>query len=195
MRSTPVQHPSSAELAPASITICGRPNRDTIVALLDVAMSAGLGVIVQPRPSAPSLLLPERTEAVVEAERVRRAAPRRSRGGGRRPTLKATASSTALGPAVLALLKAHGAMKTTAIARQVHTSVFKARRTLVGLARQRLVVHTGATNSSKWQLAPTATVKPGERLADTRRRAEEEYVAVSVGKGSVSAAVEELKRR
>lgn len=57
-----------------TVTICGAPTRETLAALLDVAVHAGLGFILQPRQIAPApLLLPP--GPVVESRRVK--APRR----------------------------------------------------------------------------------------------------------------------
>jgi hypothetical protein len=42
---------------PVTITICGQPNRDTLAALCELAMNAGLGLMLQPRtlPALPEV--------------------------------------------------------------------------------------------------------------------------------------------
>lgn len=73
-----VQQPTSSEMPAATITVCGRPSRDTLAALLDVAMAAGLGVIVQPQPPrVDPPLLTASTSDVVDAEPARSVVRRR----------------------------------------------------------------------------------------------------------------------
>jgi hypothetical protein len=55
---------------PVTVTICGSPSRETLANLLELAITAGLGLVLQPRQTSTPLLLP--APEVVSAEPVTR---------------------------------------------------------------------------------------------------------------------------
>ncbi len=61
---------------PVTVTICGSPSRETLTSLLELAITAGLGLILQPRQTSAPLLLP--APEVVSAEPVRRRKAKKS---------------------------------------------------------------------------------------------------------------------
>jgi cell division septation protein DedD len=68
---------------PVTITICGTPSRDTLTALFDLAVSAGLGLALQPRAVAVApLQLPAAAVSSVPTRKkteARRVAPARAK--------------------------------------------------------------------------------------------------------------------
>lgn len=131
--------------APAQITICGVLGKDTVAALVEVAMAAGAALLVQPRAIA--------TTPVVEVAPARKALPSARRV--KRPAKAAAAPTAALDERVRRALQKG----------PISTKEFRAATGLSAYRTQQLVatgalVATGVTQSRRLSLPGSAKEEP-----------------------------------
>lgn len=142
----------SQPVAPAQITLCGVLKPETVAAIVELAIAAGAGLVVQPRPVTPSAPL------LLAGEVVEPSTPRRARAAvvvktKRHGHMRAEPEADVL-RRVEKVLRRDGPLAVKDFLARTGLTVWQGRE----LVARGVLVATGATQSRKYSL-PGAPAK------------------------------------